>query len=114
MVSNCISSLYSKKINNIDINAMNLFLADGITGNLRNEMKIYFADIESRKYIVEDKIEVLSPFIRESLKKINILESYYYLRKNEYFMEIAKKFGSFMLDSGAFTFMQGNHSGCID
>lgn len=109
VISDCISSFYNGKTKDINKKAMNLFLAGGITGNLKNEMKGFFADIESRKYMVGGDEETLNPFIINHLKRINILESYYYLRKNEYFMEIAKKFGSFMLDSGAFTFMMGNH-----
>lgn len=114
VVNDCISAFYNGKTKDINKEAMNLFLAGGITGNLRSEMKVFFADIESRKYMVEGDEEALSPFIISHLKRINILESYYYLRKNEYFMEVAKKFGSFMLDSGAFTFMMGSHNGGID
>lgn len=49
-----------------------------------------------------------------ALKDINVLESFYYLRKNEEFMTLAKHFGSFLLDSGAFTFMSGSHKGAIN
>ena len=111
------NKLFNIKYSNVkynDRNAMDIFLAGGVTGNLRNEMKLYFADINTRKYMLEDRLELLNPFIIKNLKKINILESYYYLRDNELFMKIAQNFGSFMLDSGAFTFMQGGHKGEIN
>jgi hypothetical protein len=34
-----------------------------------------------------------------------ILESYYYARTNKWFMKLLPQFKSFLLDSGAFTFM---------
>lgn len=45
----------------------------------------------------------------------NILESFYYLRgcKNEY-PSLIPRFKSFLLDSGAFTFMQNQYKGNID
>lgn len=49
-------------------------------------------------------------FFINALQSINILESFYYLRKNDEFMTIVKYLGSFMLDSGAFTFISGNHN----
>lgn len=45
---------------------------------------------------------------------INILESFYYLRNNTDFCPLLNKFGSFLLDSGAFTFMAGSHKGKVD
>ena len=44
----------------------------------------------------------------------NILESYYMLRNNEAFMNLLMRCNSFLLDSGAFTFMQGTHQGDVD
>lgn len=117
---------------------MKIFLAGGVSGNIRDfwlkVMKVYEASPKSRNEIVEamkvfiardnGKKEILKDrlfsnglFIDRgvnSLKDINILESFYYLRKNENFMEIVKHFGSFLLDSGAFTFMSGSHKGGID
>ena len=49
-----------------------------------------------------------------TLSGINVLESYYYLRKNEDFMPLVRHFGSFLLDSGAYTFMAGSHKGGCD
>ena len=49
-----------------------------------------------------------------NFEDFNILESYYMLRDNEDFMHLLKRCKSFLLDSGAFTFMQGTHQGEID
>lgn len=38
---------------------------------------------------------------------LNILETFYYLRKNKELPRLIKSFGNFLLDSGAFTFMSG-------
>lgn len=115
---------------------MKIFLTGGISGNLREfwqrVMKIYLADTRSRGEVM-DAIKVYiagdnnkKKILRETLygcdfftgenalSGINILESFYYLRKNEEFMTLVKHFGSFLLDSGAFTFMSGSHKGAID
>lgn len=42
-------------------------------------------------------------------KGCNILESYYYAKDNIHFSRLLKTCENFLLDSGAFTFMQGNH-----
>lgn len=127
---------------------MKIFLAGGISGNLREfwqrVMKIYIAAPHSRSEVVEEmKVYQaslvssghLKDHIRESMSKfigdgdnpiaddfvrdvklseMSILESFYYLRKNEKFMTLVKHFGSFLLDSGAFTFMSGSHKGGIN
>lgn len=41
-----------------------------------------------------------------------ILESYYYCRKNDVIPKLLPRLGGFLLDSGAFTFMQGNGGRC--
>lgn len=43
-----------------------------------------------------------------------ILESYYYARNNQWIEPLIPNLGGFLLDSGAFTFMSGSHSGPID
>lgn len=43
-----------------------------------------------------------------------ILESYYYIKNNPWFPQILPLLDDFLLDSGAFTFMQGSHDGPID
>ena len=104
---------------------MKIFLAGGVSGNIRDFwlkiMKVYEASPKSRSEVVEAMRAFIAgnsdcelPFFAEDLRSINILESFYYLRKNENFMEIVKHFGSFLLDSGAFTFMSGSHKGGID
>ena len=58
-------------------------------------------------------------FLKETAKQIttfddiNILESFYALRENEDFIEILNKCNSFLLDSGAFTFLKGSHKESI-
>jgi len=67
---------------------------------LKEAMRIFLAGSETRQYIVDSL---------DDLKDVNILESYFYLRQFESYMEIVKHCGSFLLDSGAFTFMQKQH-----
>lgn len=121
------------KIKNVFL--MKIFLAGGISGNLRDfwskVMKIYCASPRDRgevmdamkvyiagdnnKKILREQLYGCDFFTGENeLKGINILESFYYLRKNEEFMTLVKHFGSFLLDSGAFTFMSGSHKGAIN
>lgn len=47
-------------------------------------------------------------------KGINILESYYYAKDNKYFPDLLSTCESFLLDSGAFTFMNGIKSQTVD
>ena len=121
------------KIKNVFL--MKIFLAGGISGNLRDfwnkVMKIYLTGSRSRdevidamkvyiagdnnKKILREQLYGCDFFTGENdLKGINILESFYYLRKNEEFMTLVKHLGSFLLDSGAFTFMSGSHKGGIN
>ena len=107
---------------------MQLYLAGGISGNLRKFWEIFLAEPSSRKEIVESmeiflarqngKKRILEEQIQngayKNLGAINILESFYYLRKNEDFMRLKQYFHSFLLDSGAFTFLAGSHKGSID
>ena len=137
VLSDCISAFINQKLpREINIEAMKIFLAGGISGNLRDfwskVMKIYCASPRSRGEVIEamkvfiagdnNKKKILrenlfgSDFLagENALKGINVLESFYYLRKNEEFMTLVKHFGSFLLDSGAFTFMSGSHRGAIN
>lgn len=127
---------------------MRIFLAGGVSGNLRDfwqkvmniylaaphsrsevveEMKVYQASLVSSGHLKDHIRESMSKFIGDGdnpiaddfvrdvkLSEMSILESFYYLRKNEEFMALAKHFGSFLLDSGAFTFMTGAHKGAIN
>ena len=90
--------------------------------NIEEKMKLYLAGTNFRKSFIFDNMNVyLSDEIEKNhckvfhnLKHINILESFYYLRKNAEFMKLVPQLGSFLLDSGAFTFMSGSHKGDIN
>ena len=85
-------------------------------------MIIYLAGTESRKYLFEQEMKIFLAGEHEvkngaeclSWKDLNILESFYYANKNVNFPRLIHEFGNFLLDSGAFTFMQGSHKGSID
>ena len=142
---------YAEKVpdNDLKRDLMNIYLAGGISGNLRDfwskvmkvyqsspnrndeviglmksfldssetsDMKLYLAGDNNKKKILRETLFSSDAFFmgENALATINVLESYYYLRKNEEFMTIVRHFGSFLLDSGAFTFMQGSHQGKVD
>ena len=103
---------------------MNIYLAAPHSrSEVVDEMKVYQASLVSSGHLKDHIRESMSKFLNESdgssssvsedfvrdvkLSEMSILESFYYLRKNEEFMALAKHFGSFLLDSGAFTFMTG-------
>lgn len=91
---------------------MIIYLAGGISGNLRKQwreyMKVCIAAPITHYALIGGGLNRLT---ESELKSINILESFYYLRKKEKFMPLIKHLGLFLLDSGAFTFMQGSHKG---
>lgn len=100
---------------------MKIYLAGGYSGNLKpdwnkvftppqsnNEQKLYLAGDNGEKNILQN-----SSLNGLDVSQINILESFYYLRSNKVFPTFIPRFGSFLLDSGAFTFMQGSHKGEI-
>ena len=118
-------------INEKGIEIMKIFLAGGISGNIRqfwDNMKVHMAAASQRGEIIEymklflagnnDKLNLISNSFAgagmEALHKMNILESYYYLRSKADYMPLVKHFGSFLLDSGAFTFMSGTHNGKVN
>ena len=68
--------------------------------------KIFIAGSESRLRWITKEVTNFEDF--------NILESYYMLRDNEDFLKLLKCCNSFLLDSGAFTFIQGTHQGEIN
>lgn len=92
---------------------MDIYLAGGISGNLfplwkeianggGTQMNIYLAG----EYPIKNGRDAL---------KLNgggqlILESYFYCRKNDIIQKLIPRLGGFLLDSGAFTFIQGNGS----
>ena len=107
---------------------MNIYLAAPHSrSEVVEEMKVYQASLVSSGHLKDHIRESMSKFIGDGdnpiaddfvrdvkLSEMSILESFYYLRKNEEFMALAKHFGSFLLDSGAFTFMTGAHKGSIN
>lgn len=110
---------------------MNIYLAAPHSrSEVVDEKKVYQASLVSSGHLKDHIRESMSKFLNESdgssssvsedfvrdvkLSEMSILESFYYLRKNEEFMALAKHFGSFLLDSGAFTFMTGAHKGAIN
>ena len=72
---------------------MDIYFAGGVTGNLRP----YWQNVARGK--TEQNTDMLD---------VNILESYAYLRgAGDEYPRLFARFKSFLLDSGAFTFMQG-------
>lgn len=51
---------------------------------------------------------------RISTKNLNILESYFYIRTQEWMFPLIKEFNGFLLDSGAFTFMNQSKNHKVD
>lgn len=62
---------------------------------IQKDMNVYLAGNDGYR---KDRFKI-------STKDLNILESYFYLRKQEWMFPLIKEFNSFLLDSGAFTFM---------
>lgn len=89
---------------------MKIYIAGGVNGNLGkwfwDDMKLYLASNDG--YVIKSKT-YLQNMSDDFLKRLNILESFYYIK--EWQIPLIKKFNSFMLDSGAFTFMQNKKSG---
>lgn len=82
---------------------MIIYLAGGVTGNLIGEWK---------KIKVGEKMDIFlagGQGYKDRLKirthDLNILESFYYIRSQQWMFPLIKQFNSFLLDSGAFTFM---------
>ncbi len=110
------------------IRVMNKYLAAPHSrSEVVEEMKVYQAGLLASGHLKDRIRESMSKFLNDGensiaedfvsdvkLSEMSILESFYYLRKNEEFMALAKHFGSFLLDSGAFTFMTGAHKGAIN
>ena len=107
------------------LKVMNVYLAAPHSrSEVVEEMKVYQASLISSGHLKDQIRKSMSEFLNSGdsaviedfvqdvrISDMNILESFYYLRKNEDFMALAKNFGSFLLDSGAFTFMSGSHKG---
>ena len=123
---------------------MIIYLAGGISGNLNGDWKrimdVYLASLSNEKnrldkiinyFLFEEKKGVynddedLNIFLagndgyRKDRFKIrthnlNILESFYYLKSQEWMFPLIKEFKNFLLDSGAFTFMNQSKNHDID
>ena len=118
---------------------MRIYLAGGASGNLapffnrlsdniaigrkdavRDAMKIYLAGTNGREDMCADamKIYLAKELCRTVDNKCNIdaliLETFYYARKNEKQQRLIPLYGDFLLDSGAFSFMSGTHSGTVN
>jgi hypothetical protein len=121
---------------------MNIYLAGGLSGNLsplytsivgggnflagegyhQSEEFLNEAKNKMRVFLAGEGVHPYDKFINDAnmldsiidFKDFNILESYYSLRGSEDFMHLLVSCNSYLLDSGAFTFMQGTHQGKID
>ena len=95
---------------------MTIYLAGGVTGNLNAEWR-RAAERERERmklYLVGNHPLKQSLQISKIGGGHRILESYYYIKDNPWFAKILPLLDDFLLDSGAFTFMQGSHDGPID
>lgn len=123
---------------------MIIYLAGGISGNLNGDWKrimdIYLASLNAEKnrldkiinyFLFKEKKGVhnddedLNIFLagNEGNRKdrfkirthdLKILESFYYLKSQEWMFPLIKEFKNFLLDSGAFTFMNQSKNHDID
>lgn len=123
---------------------MIIYLAGGISGNLNGDWKrimdVYLASLSMKKNILD---KIINYFLFEEKKGVynddedlniflagndgyrkdrfkirthdlNILESFYYLKTQEWMFPLIKEFKNFLLDSGAFTFMNQSKNHDID
>lgn len=92
--------------------SMDIYMAGGITGNLFPLMRqiththTHNADI-SRRGVSRQEWSLLTHSLTH---RPLVLESFFYCRKNEVVPKLLPTLGGFLLDSGAFTFMQGKTS----
>ena len=76
-------------------------------------MRVFLAGNDGYHKTDEFQLRQLTEGVTK-FKDFNILESYYTLRDNEGFMDLLNRCNSFLLDSGAFTFMSGTNQEQID
>lgn len=120
---------------------MIIYLAGGITGNLiggwKKIMEIYLASLSNEKKRLDEIINcfLLNEGKRDNEKMkiflagndgyrkdrfkikthdLNILESFYYVKSQEWMFPLFKQFNNFLLDSGAFTFMNQTKNHKVD
>jgi hypothetical protein len=98
---------------------MKIYLAGGVTGNLisfwKNSLKLH-SEGHDRSYIIDESMKLFLAGIQGKAKTFvlneespYILESFFYIRnQHEWIMKMKPYFKDFLLDSGAFTFMQNN------
>lgn len=99
---------------------MIVYLAGGVTGNLislwKNMLKLYLAGTYSRPFVIEEAMKLYLAGIQGKAKdfviinnsKPYILESYFYIKEqNEWILKMRPYFKDFLLDSGAFTYLNG-------
>lgn len=103
---------------------MIVYLAGGVTGNLikewQNYMKLHLAQLgpelgkggrplniydNEMKLFLAGNDDCRKERFDIHLKDLYILESYHYIIKQEWMFPLIKEFKGFLLDSGAFTFM---------
>lgn len=72
-------------------------------------MEIYLAGWQSRPYVLGVTNEEKGWLFGDvNVNDIYLLESYYYISKQEWLFPLINQFKGFLLDSGAFTYMSGN------
>lgn len=75
-----------------------------IDRSLFNEKKIAHTDDEIMDIYSSGNLHGEERY-RITIEKLNVLESYFYIRSKEWMFPLIKRFNNFLLDSGAFTFM---------
>lgn len=91
---------------------MNIYLAGGISGNLSSLWKSSIGGGRMKIYLAgEHPVKNGSRAQALAGGQHIILESFYYARNNSWIESIIPKLDDFLLDSGAFTAMQGNAGG---
>lgn len=96
--------------------SMDIYMAGGITGNLFPLMKqiththTHNADISRRGASRQEWSSLIHSLTHSLTRRPLVLESFFYCRKNEIVPKLLPTLGGFLLDSGAFTFMQGKTS----
>lgn len=106
---------------------MIIYLAGGMSGNLsavfKEAMKLFLAGTYSREYCIQEAMKLFlagngkGSYVSDTMEQYKpfILESFHYLMTNEkYFMANKDFFGDFLLDSGAFTYMNTKSGEGVD
>lgn len=109
-----LSPYYQALVNKQAEKKMRVFLAGN--GYHKTEEFLQQAEEKMRVFLAGNGNQKTEKFDISRLAKevttfedFNILESYYMLRESENFMELLTRCNTYLIDSGAFTFMQGTH-----